>query len=194
MPDPASVPAEFRARIGNVSVARTVPALRAFLEQGGTVITVGGSTVLGRHLGLPVADALVERGPDASERHLPAEKFYIPGSVLRVRVDTTAAAAWGMDAATDVMFDESPAFRLLSDGGNGGVRRLAWYDGPEPLRSGWAWGQQYLDGVTAAAEADVGRGRLLMFGPEITFRAQPHGTFKFLFNGIYEAMANPRAQ
>ncbi|HET6231826.1 MAG TPA: M14 metallopeptidase family protein [Longimicrobiaceae bacterium] len=194
MPDPASVPAEFRARIGNVSVARTVPALRAFLEQGGTVITVGGSTVLGRHLGLPVADALVERGPDASERHLPAEKFYIPGSVLRVRVDTTAAAAWGMDGATDVMFDESPAFRLLSDGGNGGVRRLAWYDGPEPLRSGWAWGQKYLDGATAAAEADVGRGRLLMFGPEITFRAQPHGTFKFLFNGIYEAMAKPRAQ
>jgi len=25
------------------------------------------------------------------------------------------------------------------------------------------------------------------FGPEITFRAQPHGTFKFLFNGIYLA-------
>jgi hypothetical protein len=24
-----------------------------------------------------------------------------------------------------------------------------------------------------------------MFGPEITFRAQPHGTFKFLFNSIY---------
>ena len=24
-----------------------------------------------------------------------------------------------------------------------------------------------------------------MFGPDITFRAQPHGTFKFLFNGIY---------
>ena len=25
---------------------------------------------------------------------------------------------------------------------------------------------------------------MLLFGPEITFRAQPHGTFKFLFNGI----------
>jgi hypothetical protein len=24
-----------------------------------------------------------------------------------------------------------------------------------------------------------------MFGPEIVFRGQPHGTFKFLFNGIY---------
>jgi hypothetical protein len=34
-------------------------------------------------------------------------------------------------------------------------------------------------------EAAVGKGRLFLFAPEITFRAQPHGTFKFLFNGIY---------
>jgi hypothetical protein len=26
---------------------------------------------------------------------------------------------------------------------------------------------------------------VFLFGPEITFRAQPHGTFKFLFNSIY---------
>ena len=38
-----------------------------------------------------------------------------------------------------------------------------------------------------AVEADVGRGKLLLFGPEITFRAQPHGTFKFLFNGVYRS-------
>ena len=31
----------------------------------------------------------------------------------------------------------------------------------------------------------MGQGRVFAFGPEITFRAQPHGTFKFLFNGIY---------
>jgi hypothetical protein len=40
------------------------------------------------------------------------------------------------------------------------------------------------DGV-AVVDAPVGKGRLLLFGPEITFRAQPHGTFKFLFNGIF---------
>jgi hypothetical protein len=38
-------------------------------------------------------------------------------------------------------------------------------------------------------EADVGRGKLYMFGPGITERAQPHGTFKFLFNGICLAKA-----
>ena len=26
---------------------------------------------------------------------------------------------------------------------------------------------------------------MFLFAPEIAFRAQPHGTFKFLFNGIY---------
>jgi hypothetical protein len=30
-----------------------------------------------------------------------------------------------------------------------------------------------------------------LFGPEIAFRAQPHGTFKFLFNAIYLAGAAP---
>ena len=54
-----------------------------------------------------------------------------------------------------------------------------------PLRSGWAWGQHYLEGGAAAVEATVGKGKVFLFGPEITFRAQPHGTFKFLFNGIY---------
>jgi hypothetical protein len=44
------------------------------------------------------------------------------------------------------------------------------------------------DGV-AMAQATVGRGHLFLFGPEILFRAQPHGTFKFLFNGIYLAGA-----
>jgi hypothetical protein len=35
------------------------------------------------------------------------------------------------------------------------------------------------------AEATVGRGKIFLYGPEIAFRGQPHGTFKLLFNGIY---------
>ena len=68
-----------------------------------------------------------------------------------------------------------------------GVRPVMWFDSASPLRSGWAWGQNYLEGGTTAFEATVGRGHVFAFGPEITFRGQPHGTFKFLFNGIYTA-------
>ena len=77
--------------------------------------------------------------------------------------------------------------RLGPDAAARGVRRIAWFDSARPLRSGWAWGQQYLEGGVAAAEADVGRGKLFLFGPEITFRAQPHGTFRLLFNALYSA-------
>ena len=181
--DTATVPAEWRARMGRVTVAKTVPQLRRFLEEGGTIITVGGSTNLARHLGLPITSALVEQR-DGREQALPREKYYVPGSVLQVRVDSTLPIAQGMPSRVDVFFDDSPAFRLGTNAAAQGVRRIAWFDTDAPLRSGWAWGQQYLKDATAMAEARVGRGTLYLFGPEITFRAQPHGTFKLLFNGI----------
>jgi hypothetical protein len=190
MPEPAQVPAEYRDQLGNVTVEKTVPQLRAFLENGGTIVTIGSSTVLARHLGLPVQDALVERAADGSERHLPNEKFYIPGSILRMAVDPSQPAAWGMADHADVMFDESPVMRLGPDAEARGVHRIAWFDSDRPLRSGWAWGQQYLANGVAAAEADVGRGKLFLFGPEITFRAQPHGTFRLLFNSLYASVQN----
>jgi hypothetical protein len=181
--DTATVPAEWRARMGRATVAKTVPQLRRFLEEGGTILTIGGSTSLAKHLGLPITSALVEQR-EGREQPLPREKYYIPGSVLEVRVDSTMPIAHGMPSRVDVFFDDSPAFRLASDAATRGIRRIAWFDTDAPLRSGWAWGQQHLNGATAMAQATVGRGTLYLFGPEITFRAQPHGTFKLLFNGI----------
>jgi hypothetical protein len=69
------------------------------------------------------------------------------------------------------------------------VTPVAWFETDAPLRSGWAWGQHYLKGGLAVAEARVGSGKLYLFGPEIANRGQPHGTFKFLFNGIFLAGA-----
>lgn len=68
-----------------------------------------------------------------------------------------------------------------------GLKRVAWFDGKTPLRSGWAWGQENLDGGVAIAEAPYGEGRVVLVGPQILFRGQPHGTFKFLFNAITQA-------
>jgi hypothetical protein len=183
-PAPERVPAEFRGWLGQVTVARTVPQLKTFLEGGGTVLTIGSSTSLARHLGLPVEDFMVERSA-AGDRRLGRDKFYVPGSILRVSVDTSQPLAWGMGKEADVLYDNSPVMRLQPDAALRGVRPVAWFASAAPLRSGWAWGQHYLEDGVAVAEAEVGKGKLLLFGPEITFRAQPHGTFKFLFNGIY---------
>jgi hypothetical protein len=80
---------------------------------------------------------------------------------------------------------------LSPDAALQGTYPIAWFATPEPLRSGWAWGQQYLSGAVEGVEASLGKGKVYLFGPEIAFRAQPHGTFKFLFNAIDLAGATP---
>ena len=185
---PDNVPEEFEARLGDVSLEETVPAIREFLETGGTVIAIGESTSLASHLGLPVSNPLTTESSGGAIQRLPREEFYVPGSILEVEVDNSHPLAFGLDDRVDVVFSDSPAFRL--DEGAAGVRAVARF-GPAPLRSGWAWGQERLEGTAAIVDADVGRGRLFLFGPEVAFRAQSHGTFKFLFNGIYYGSAEP---
>jgi hypothetical protein len=181
-----NIPAEYEAMVGAYTAAQTGPQLTKFLDDGGTVLAVGRSAMsLAQLMQLPVANHLVERSPDGSTRPIPAEKHYVPGSVLRVAVDNTAPIAHGITNPVDVFFDNSPVFKLAPDAGLKGLRPVAWFDTATPLRSGWAYGQGYLEGGVQVIDATIGKGKLFLFAPEITFRAQPAGTFKFLFNGIY---------
>jgi len=183
--DTSTIPPEFAARLGNFTDAKTLPAVKKFVEDGGTILVIGGSTNLAYKLGLPISSALVEKQPDGRETPLNQTKFYIPGSVLQAKVDNTNPVAWGMDSRADVFFDSSPAFKLKPEAAAAGIKAVATFDSETPLRSGWGWGQSYLKDSAAIVEAPVGKGKLYMFGPEVTFRGQTHGTFKFVFNGIY---------
>lgn len=185
-PKPEDIPAEYRPTMGRITADKSIPQLKRFLEGGGSIITIGSSTNLAYHLGLPVKNALVEMTNTGQERPLPAEKYYIPGSILQVSLDSTQHATYGLSPKTDVYFDSSPVFKIAPDAiAKGVVKPLAWFSTAKPLRSGWAWGQAYLqDGVTAF-EASIGAGKLYAFGPEITFRSQAQGTFKLLFNQLY---------
>ncbi|WP_320463822.1 M14 metallopeptidase family protein [Pedobacter sp. CFBP9032] len=185
-PKAEDIPANYRNRLGRVTADKSVPQLKKFLEDGGNIVTIGSSTNLAYHLNLPVRSAMTEI-INGEEKRLPAEKYYVPGSVLKVEVDTKQPANWGMEKDADVYFDNSPVFKLTGDAiAAGKIKPLMWFDSATPLRSGWAWGQAYLqDGVTAF-EASVGKGKLFAFGPEIAFRAQTHGTFKLIFNQLYK--------
>ena len=183
-PPADSVPLEYRNHLGSVSVSRTVPELKRFVEAGGTLLAIGSSTSLGQDFGLPIRSALVERRGGV-ESPLTGDMFFVPGSILDARVDALHPLAYGIGERVHVFFDHSEAFRLLPEAAERGVKAVAWFDSPTPLRSGWAWGQQYLDQAVQIIDAPVGKGRVVLFGPEIVWRAQPHGTFKFLFNGIY---------
>jgi hypothetical protein len=183
--NPEDIPEEYRNRLGNITTDKTVPKLIRFMKEGGTILTIGTSTSLGFHAGLPIKNALVEKSPDGTENPLSRGQLFIPGSLLQVRLDTNHPLTYGMENTADVVFSRSSVFALQPDAQIKGVRPIAWFDSKTPLRSGWAWGQHYLEGGIAVAEALVGKGKLFLFGPEIAFRGQPHGTFKLLFNGLY---------
>ena len=106
---------------------------------------------------------------------------------MKASVDSANAAAWGMNATADIMFDESPVFKINTDAyAKGTVKPLLWFASNKTLRSGWAWGQEYLQDAVAGFETTVGKGKFYAFGPEIIYRAQSYGTFKLLFNQLYK--------
>ena len=185
-PKEDEVPLEFKDHLGKITAQKSIPALQKFLNNGGRIITIGSSANLAYHLNLPVKNALVEMVA-GKEKPLPGEKFYIPGSVMQVDVDNNYAPNWGMSNKADVYFSASPVFKLAPEAiAQKEVTPLAWYASATTLRSGWAFGQAYLQDGVAAFEANVGKGKLFVYGPEITFRGQTHGTYKMLFNQLYK--------
>jgi Zinc carboxypeptidase len=178
---PADLPEAYRDQIGSVTLERTLPEIRRFVEDGGTVVAMGSSAVnLAQYLNLPIENHLAENG-----QPYPRTRFYTPGSILSARVDTSRPAALGMEEKTNVFFDNSPVFKLGPDAAARGVTPIAWFDTETPLVSGWSWGQALLKDGVIAAEATVGQGHVLLYGPEILQRGQPHPTFRLLFNAIY---------
>jgi hypothetical protein len=104
-------------------------------------------------------------------------------------VDPKNPLAHGYGDHADIFFSNNPVWKLAPGATGADMRPVAWFASPEPLRSGWAWGQKYLDKGIEMAEARVGKGRVFVFGNELLFRSQPHGDFKFFFNALYLSVA-----
>jgi hypothetical protein len=185
-PTESNTPAEYHHMLGNITAEKSIPQIRTFIENGGKVVAVGSASNLVYHFQLPVKNALVEVQRDGTERSLPGEKYYVPGSVLVSRVDNSIPSNWGLGSHVDVLFNNSPVFKLKPEAKLQGYQVLSWFDTKTPLKSGWAWGQSYLEDGISAFSAPMGKGMLYVYGPEITYRAQSHGTFKMLFNNLYQ--------
>ena len=180
-PQAASIPEEYRERLGSITADTTLPKINQFLADGGSVVTIGNSTGIAYHNNLPVSNHLV----NSKGAPLAREEYYIPASVLQIKVNNTLPIAYGLPERLDVLFENSPVFRFKPDAEKNGITAVAWFDSDKPLRSGWAWGQDKLYGGVTMAEVKIGKGNLYLFGPEILFRGQSHGSFKLLFNAIY---------
>ena len=173
----APLPAEYTKTLG----AAGVEALKEFVRAGGSLVLIDNATSLAtERLGVPV------RNPLAG---LSDKEFFAPGSSLRVHVDPTQPLGYGMPKETTVVFFESTAFDINNSNANDRIAVVARYHDRDLLRGGWLDGEKHLAGRPALLDVGYGKGHIAMIGFRAQNRAQAYGTFKVLFNALYQAGA-----
>jgi hypothetical protein len=179
------LPPEYTGGIGKEGLR----ALRDFVEKGGTLITLAraADVLTGEEFNLPVRNVL--SGGGAERRAVSTSEFNIPGSLLRVYLDTNHPVAWGMPAEVAGFFDSPVAFQTSAPGADIQRSVIAWYpdDAKDILISGYAHGAERLERKAAVVSFQKGKGKIVMFGFRVQHRAQTEGTFQMLFNAIYWA-------
>ncbi len=175
-----AVPAEYAGGLGDGGLA----ALREFVEAGGTLVALDQAALLAIELfDLPLRDVARDAG----------DRFFCPGSILRVNLDPTHPLSFGMPAATAGVFLDSSAYAGIPARGPSAspeappgqdLRTAARYGQHELLLSGWIEGGDIIAGQSAVIEARAGAGRVVLLGFRVQHRGQSHATFRLLFNAL----------
>lgn len=165
-------------------------SLHNYADQGGVIIAFDrASDYIIKQFGLPIQNVI---------EGINTNKFFIPGSLVRINTDTSNPLAFGMQEETAASFSRSRAFKVVQKSmkGEGGfedtervpmpeVNVISRYAEEDILMSGWAMGEEkYLKKKIAVAEMSVGEGNVVLFGFRPQFRGQPRGTYKMIFNSI----------
>jgi hypothetical protein len=166
---PGSLPPEYTGGIGDDGAE----ALRAFVRGGGRIVAIEQATeFVIELLGLRIGNAVAG---------LPPQDFYVPGSILRTRLDATHPIARGTGAAADVWYwTSSRAFDVQEPD----ATVVARYETGNPAVSGWILGPEHLAGRPALVETRVGQGSVVLFGFQPNYRGQTVGTWGLLFGAL----------
>jgi len=176
----STVPPEYRSGFGEAGV----DALEAFVENGGTLVTFAqaGDLVLDE-FDVPVRNAVAG---------LSGTEFWAPGSTLHVRVDNTDPLAYGMpENALATYLAGGQVYETVPGPRSASVKRLVTYVDRDILQSGWLLGEEAIANRAAMVSIEKGEGLVVMIGFRAQHRAQTHGTFKLLFNALFDRPEAP---
>ncbi|MDE2956316.1 MAG: M14 family metallopeptidase [Bacteroidota bacterium] len=166
-------------------------ALKEYVEQGGTLVALdAASDFVINQFGLPVENIV---------GGVSSRQFFIPGSLVRIKVDTSHPVGWGMESEAAASFVRSRAFGTVRRSSRQEGGRMEFAPGPELpveviahyaeegiLMSGWAMGEEsHIAGEAAVLRVGLGQGHVILFGFRPQFRGQPRGTYKLFFNALH---------
>ena len=172
-----AMPPEITGGLGEEGVKQ----LRAFIVQGGTVVFLNRASEFAiDQLKLPLRNVVAG---------LPRTDFYVPGSILRLELDTTHPIAKDMPKETIAWAENSPVFEVVENPAGdvpaANVKIIGRYpEAKDPLLSGWLLGGERIKGKAALVEVTMGKGRVILFGFRPQYRAQSTATYSLLFNSL----------
>jgi hypothetical protein len=167
-----STPPEYEGGIDKEGVE----ALKAFVEQGGIVVTLNAASTLGfKDLGAPARNALerVER-----------TRFFCPTSILKLDIDNTTPIGYGFDESAAAVFAGSLAMETFTPPFDWDRKVVASFPEDNVLLSGWLLGEDVIARKAAVVDTSYKKGRIILIGIRSQHRAQSHGTYKFFLNAL----------
>jgi hypothetical protein len=166
-------PPEYEGGIGDEGIE----ALKAFVEQGGVLVTLNNACRLSlKEFKVPARDVL---------EGVAEAKFFCPKSLLKIKVDNKSPIGYGMPAEAAAMFARSLAFETwLPSTGDWEEKVVASYPKENILLTGWLSGEDVIARKPAVIDARYNKGHIILIGVLCQHRAQTHGTYKFLLNAL----------
>jgi hypothetical protein len=116
---------------------------------------------------------------------LETKEFYCPGSLVKIINETDHPVAYGMEESCAGFFWNNSGFEVEPGKGDSLPRVITRYADKGLLMSGRLIGEKHMAGKAAAVEVPYGKGRIILFGFRVNFRASTPVTFKLFFNALY---------
>jgi hypothetical protein len=166
------LPEKYRSGIGEDGVEK----VNAFIEKGGTVITLFESCEFAiDKLEIPVKNTVKEINP---------KEFHCPGSTLWVNIDNNHPIAYGMPDKGLILLRGNHAYAIKGTHNNEDYKVVVSYSEENIMQSGWLIGEKHLSRKAALIEAKKKKGKVIMYGFSPQNRALTDATFKLFFNAL----------
>jgi len=149
--------------------------LRKFVEEGGTLITLGEASSVPGEFGI-TPDINVER---------PTKAFYAPGPIVTAKIirpanpifygytEETMPVRWATTALLSVPLRDKPNVLMEFPGG------------PKNVLSGLMAGAEEIKHRPAVVDLQVGAGQVLLFATNPVYRWQNFGEYRMLYNALF---------
>ena len=167
-----AMPPEYEGGIGKEGVE----ALKAFVEKGGILVTLNSACdLVFKDFKAPASNAL---------ERVDRSRFFCPTSLLKIEVDNQSPIGYGMPKEAAAMFSRSLALNTRVPDAEWDRKVVASFPEENILLSGWLLGEDVIARKAAVVDVKHKKGHIILIGFRCQFRAQSHGTYKFLLNSL----------